>query len=244
LFNTDIEIVYNYQKLTACRLAGEGASMKHSFLKRNGLLIVFLSFTVITLIAQSYFGWQVNNEERMEKGLEVYDYLRYLGSGHFLQSTFENWESEFLQMGLYVFLTVFLYQQGSAESKSLDEKEEVDRAPIEHPDAPWPVKKGGWILAIYQNSLGLVFVILFLASFCIHACGTLLQINEELNMEGLEPLGLIQVMFEHRFWFESFQNWQSEFLSVAAIVFFSIYLRQKGSPESKPVDAPHSETGG
>jgi hypothetical protein len=213
-------------------------------LKRNGLLIVFLSFTVITLVAQSYFGWQVNNEERLEKGLDVYDYLRYLGSGHFLQSTFENWESEFLQMGLYVFLTVFLYQQGSAESKSLDEKEEVDRAPIEHPDAPWPVKKGGWILAIYQNSLSLVFVILFLASFCIHAYGTLLQINEELSMEGLEPLGLIQVMLEHRFWFESFQNWQSEFLSVAAIVFFSIYLRQKGSPESKPVDAPHSETGG
>ncbi len=218
--------------------------MKHSFLKRNGLLIVFLSFTVITLAAQSYFGWQVNNEERMEKGLAVYDYWHYLGSGHFLQSTFENWESEFLQMGLYVFFTVFLYQQGSAESKSLDEKEEVDRAPIAHPDAPWPVKKGGWILAIYQNSLSLVFVILFLASFCIHAYGTLLQINEELGVEGLEPLGLIQVMLDHRFWFESFQNWQSEFLSVAAIVFFSIYLRQKGSPESKPVDAPHNETGG
>lgn len=218
--------------------------MKHSFLKRNGLLITFLSFTVITLVAQSYFGWQVNNEERMEKGLVVYDYLSYLGSGHFLQATFENWESEFLQMGLYVFLTVFLYQQGSAESKSLDEKEEVDRAPIDHPDAPWPVKKGGWILAVYQNSLSLVFVFLFLFSFCIHAYGTQLQINEELAAEGLAPLGVIQVMLEPRFWFESFQNWQSEFLSVAAIVFFSIFLRQKGSPESKPVDAPHSETGG
>ncbi|PUA29903.1 MAG: hypothetical protein B0W54_04995 [Cellvibrio sp. 79] len=214
--------------------------MKHSFLKRNGLLLAFLTLTLLALIGQSYTGWQVDNEERVEKGLTTYDFQHYLLSGHFLQSTFENWESEFLQMGLYVVMTVFLFQQGSAESKSLDEPEEVDRTPQPHKDAPWPVKHGGLLLKIYQNSLSLVFALLFFASFLLHAYGTMLQINEE---EG-KSLGLLEVIDEGRFWFESFQNWQSEFLSVAAIVFFSIYLRQKGSPESKPVDAPHGETGG
>lgn len=218
--------------------------MKHSFFKRNGLLITFLSFTVFTLAAQSYFGWQVNNEDRVKQGLRVYNFGSYLMSGHFLQSTFENWESEFFQMALYVIMTVFLYQQGSAESKSLDEDEEVNRNPIAHASAPWPVKKGGVVLTIYQNSLSLVFIILFMVSFVIHAYGTMLQINEEAGNQGKEYLSVFQVMLEQRFWFESFQNWQSEFLSVAAIVFFSIYLRQKGSPESKPVDAPHHETGG
>lgn len=218
--------------------------MKHSFLKRNGLLLTFLGFALLALLAQSYFGWQVNNEERIEKGMAGISYLPYLISGHFIQATFENWESEFFQMGLYVFLTAFLYQQGSAESKSLDKKEPVDRDPVPHIDAPWPVKKGGWVLRLYQNSLSLIFAILFLLAFLAHAYGTLLQVNEEARIKGEEPLGMAEVILEPRFWFESFQNWQSEFLAVAAIVFFSIYLRQKGSPESKPVDAPHSETGG
>ena len=221
-------------------LIHQEVAMKHSFLKRNGLLLVFLTLTLLALAGQSYTGWQVNNEERIEKGFPAYDFQQYLLSGHFLQSTFENWESEFLQMGLYVVMTVFLFQQGSAESKSLDNPEEVDRTPQAHKDAPWPVKQGGLLLKIYQNSLSLVFAILFFVSFLMHAYGTMLQINEEEK----KSLGLLEVMTEGRFWFESFQNWQSEFLSVAAIVFFSIYLRQKGSPESKPVDAPHDETGG
>lgn len=206
--------------------------------------MTFLGFTLVTLVAQSYFGWQVSNEERMEKGLAVYDYGRYLISGHFIQATFENWESEFLQMGLYVIMTIFLYQQGSSESKDPDADAAVDREPIAHTQAPWPVKKGGWILSIYQNSLSLVFIGLFVVSFVLHAYGTLQQVNEALVNKGEQALGVLQLLAEERFWFESFQNWQSEFLSVAAIVFFSIYLRQKGSPESKPVDAPHHETGG
>lgn len=218
--------------------------MKHSLLKRNGLLITFLGFTVVALAAQSYFGWQVNNEERISEGLPAYDYGHYLCSGHFIQATFENWESEFFQMALYVVMTIFLYQQGSSESKSLAGDEAVDRPPVAHVTAPWPVKKGGLVLAMYQNSLSLVFIILFLLSFVFHAYGTMLQMNEQLQQQGVEQyLSIFQVMREQRFWFESFQNWQSEFLSVAAIVFFSIYLRQKGSPESKPVDAPHHETG-
>jgi hypothetical protein len=212
---------------------------RHSFFKRNGLLLIFLSLMIATLTGQVYTGWHEHNQEREEKGLSLYLISEYVTSGHFIQSTFENWESEFLQMGLYVFLTIFLFQQGSAESKSLDEPEEVDREPQAHVNAPWPVKKGGLYLTIYKNSLSLVFLILFILSFFLHAHGTKKTINEE---EG-QALTLWQVFFENRFWFESLQNWQSEFLSVAAIVFFSIYLRQQGSPESKPVDSSHDETG-
>jgi hypothetical protein len=212
---------------------------KHSFLKRNGLTLIFMVLMLGTLTLQTYTGWKENNDERREKGLEQHTFDRYLSSGHFLQSTFENWESEFLQMALYVVFTAFLYQKGSAESKSLDEDEEVDREPIPHKDAPWPVKKGGWYLKIYQNSLSIAFFVLFVASFVVHAYGTMISINEE---QG-KSLNLWSTFGETRFWFESFQNWQSEFLSVASIVYLSIFLRQKGSPESKPVDAPHEETG-
>lgn len=212
--------------------------MTHSFFKRNGLLLTFLTFTMITLVAQSYYGWKVDMQERHEKGFATLAYFSYLQSGHFIQATFENWESEFFQMALYVIMTIFLYQQGSSESKKLDSQEDVDREPVAHPGAPWPVRKGGWILVIYKNSLSLAFIFLFLISFFLHAYGTMQQLNE-----GGKSLDWISIFAEDRFWFESFQNWQSEFLSVAAIVFLSIHLRQKGSPESKPVDTPHHETG-
>jgi len=212
---------------------------QHSFLRRNGLLITFVVLMLLTIMGQIYTGWVEHMQERTEKNLPVYPLGLYLYSGHFIQATFENWESEFLQMGLYVYLTVFLFQKGSAESKSLDQPEAVDREPIPHANAPWPVKKGGLYLRLYQNSLSLVFIILFILSFLLHAYGTM----KDINSEGEEQLTYLQIFAENRFWFESFQNWHSEFLSVAAIVFFSIYLRQKGSPESKPVDAPNDETG-
>ncbi len=121
---------------------------------------------------------------------------------------------------MYVLLTISLRQIGSAESKKLNEKEEVDREPSPNPKAPWAVKKGGWIL----NSIAIPYLSVCPLNICPRTTFGLTSNNQN-------------------FWFETFQNWQSEFLSVAAIVFFTIYLRQKGSPESKPVDAPHMETG-
>ena len=212
---------------------------RHTFFKRNGLLVTFMVLMLLTLVGQIYTGWHEHNEELQEKGLAIYSLSQYLISGHFIQSTFENWESEFLQMGLYVYLTVFLFQQGSAESKSLDEPEEVDREPQPHAEAPWAVKKGGVYLMMYKNSLSLMFMLLFVISLILHAYGTM----KDINAEGEQLVTLWSVLRENRFWFESLQNWQSEFLSVASIVFFTIFLRQKGSPESKPVDAPHAETG-
>jgi hypothetical protein len=124
---------------------------QHSFFKRNGLLLTFMAFMLLSLLGQIYTEWQEHNQERQEKGYPEYSIDVYLTSGHFVQATFENWESEFLQMGLYVFMTVFLFQQGSAESKSLDEPEDVDRQPKAHIDAPWAVKKGGFILQFIKT---------------------------------------------------------------------------------------------
>lgn len=216
---------------------------KRSFLYKNGLSLVFLLLTLITLGAQALTGWVEFNKELIEKHVPEINFWPYLGSGHFIEATFENWESEFLQMALYVILTIQLRQIGSSESKKIDEEEEVDREPKAHKDAPWAVKKGGIILKIYENSLSIAFLLLFLISFCFHVHGSLEEYNLDQSLKGkpLETVG--QYLFNSKLWFESFQNWQSEFLSVLSIVFLSIYLRQKGSPESKPVDAPYMETG-
>lgn len=217
---------------------------KYSFWYRNGLTLVFITLFALTLGAQALAGFNVHNQDLKEAGQPIITLGTYLRSGHFIAATFENFESEFLQMALYVMLTVKLRQLGSAESKSLSEKEEVDRQPQKSKkDAPWPVKKGGWILKLYQNSLSICFVLLFLVCWCLHFYGSWQENNIEQQIKGLPTKTMFDYLCNANFWFESFQNWQSEFLSVASIVFFTIYLRQKGSPESKPVDAPHFETG-
>lgn len=216
---------------------------KHSFFYRNSLSLVFLFIFLLTLGAQAYAGWKEHNEELQDKDAKKLELSTYLQSGHFISATFENFESEFLQMALYVLLTIKLRQIGSAESKSLDEEEEVDREPVPSDDAPWPVKKGGWILKLYSNSLGIAFFILFLLSWGTHLYGSWQDHNVEQVLMNKPTDTVMEFLAQPRFWFETFQNWQSEFLSVLAIVFLTIYLRQKGSPESKPVDAPYMETG-
>jgi hypothetical protein len=216
---------------------------KQTFFYRNSLSIVFTTLFVLTLVAQAVTGWYENNAERKQDKVEPIDFKTYLQSGHFISSTFENFESEFLQMALYVILTINLRQIGSAESKSLDEPEDVDKEPEPHKDAPWAVKKGGWILKIYEGSLSLTFILLFLVSWYFHLYGSWLDHNDQ-NAINNQPLdSMTDYLMQANFWFESFQNWQSEFLSIASIVVFTIFLRQKGSPESKPVDAPNMKTG-
>jgi hypothetical protein len=213
------------------------------FLYQNGLSLVVLVFIVLTLLGQIYTGWQDYNDELQQMQRSTLSLSQYLGSGHFLEATFENWESEFLQMGLYVLLTVWLRQKGSSESKKLDEEEEEDREPQPHPGAPWPVQAGGIWLTLYKNSLTITFFTLFLISFMLHALGGTEVYNLEQQQNGEPPVTVMGYMATPRFWFESFQNWQSEFVSILSIVVLSIFLRQKGSPESKPVDAPVDETG-
>lgn len=215
------------------------------FLHENGLSILLLVITVLTLLGQLIVGWHEFNNELSDYGRSPLTFGAYLTNGHCIEAVFENWESEFLQMGLYVVLTVSLRQKGSSESKSLDGKEEVDREPSpSRKDAPWPVRQGGWVLSLYKNSLSIAFFLLFALSFFLHAVGGAKQYNaEQVLMGKLEQLSLWQFLGTSEFWFQSLQNWQSEFLSVLAIVVLSIFLRQKGSPQSKPVDAPNAETG-
>jgi hypothetical protein len=217
---------------------------KPSVLYKNSLSIVLVIFFILSLIGQIITGYHEYSDEVAELGGMPPDLPRYMASGHFLESTFENWESEFLQMGMYVLLTISLRQVGSSESKGVEGEEEVDREPNPRKaDAPWPVKRGGWVLAIYKNSLSIAFGILFIVSFVLHAIGSLNYYNNEQILKGEEPVAMSEFLSQSRFWFESFQNWQSEFIAVLSIVVLSIFLRQKGSPESKPVDAPDSETG-
>ena len=215
------------------------------FLKNNSLsLVIFLLF-VLSLTGQAVTGLKQYNQDMQEKGGPQANLPQYLTSGHFLEATFENWESEFLQMALFVVLTIFLYQKGSSESKDPDKEEEVDKEPSpRRKNAPWPVKKGGVILALYKHSLFIAFTLIFLLSFVGHWYGSLKDYNQEQLLKGMPTETALQYLGNSRLWFESFQNWESEFLSVLAIVVLSIFLRQKGSPQSKPVDAPYSETGG
>ncbi|SFD98406.1 DUF6766 family protein [Flavobacterium phragmitis] len=215
-----------------------------TFFKNNGLSICFILLFIGALIGQIFLGFKEHNKELIEEGGKIISLSSYLTSGHFFESTFENWESEFLQMALFVVLTISLKQKGSSESKKIDEPEEVDREPDPNrKDAPWAVKKGGLILQLYKHSLTIILLLLFVISFIIHFYGSLKDENEKLLLQG-KPLESVSSYIQNsRFWFESFQNWQSEFLSVFAIIMLSIYFRQIGSSQSKPVDAPHMETG-
>jgi hypothetical protein len=216
------------------------------FLRDNSLSIVFISlFIVVWLAGQSIAGLHVYNDEQREHGELEITFTQYLTTPHFVEATMENWESEFLQMFLYVVLTAILFQRGSAESKDPDKRDDVDNPPDQSKgDAPWPVRKGGVWLKLYSNSLSLVLLALFMISLVLHAAGGAGEYNEKQRQHGdPEQVTLLQFMTTSEFWFQSLQNWQSEFLSVGAMVVLSIFLRQRGSPESKPVDAAHSETG-
>jgi len=214
------------------------------FFKYNGLSIVMLLLFVLSLSAQIIFGFKARNDEIRDQHGKPFTLSEYLASGHFIEATFENWESEFLQMAAFVLLSVSLYQKGSAESKDPDKEEETDKEPEPKEDAPWPVKKGGFVLTLYKNSLSITFFLLFLISFTIHFYGSLLNYNDDQILMGLPVTKASDYIGNSQFWFESFENWQSEFLSVFCMVVLSIFLRQKGSPQSKSVDAPDSQTGG
>jgi hypothetical protein len=215
--------------------------------RENGLsLVLFGLFFGTFWLGQALTGLHANNDDLRRHGRPELGLGEYLTSAHFVEATMENWESEFLQMFAYLWLTSFLFQKGSAESKKLDEKEAVDRDPRKSrhkADAPWPVRRGGFVLWLYERSLCLAFFSLFAVSFVLHAAGGAKEFNDERAEHGESAVTPVEFLGSSRFWFESFQNWQSEFLAIGSMVVLTIFLRQRGSPESKPVDAPHSQTG-
>lgn len=216
------------------------------WLRENGLSIVLGSLFLLFWIGQSIAGFMEHNAEQQEHGEPTVAYGSYLGSAHFWEATSENWESEFLQIFGYVILTAMLFQKGSAESRKLDGPNPSDRDPRKSrkAGAPWPVRRGGVVLKLYEHSLALAFLLLFVISFVIHVVAGAADYRQEQAAHGQAgPATLLAYAGTSRFWFESLQNWQSEFLSVGAVVVLSIFLRQRGSPQSKPVDSPHAETG-
>ena len=214
--------------------------------KEHGLLLANIGLFVVFFGGMVISGAADYSEDQLAHGQSAVGILEYLGTGAFLEATFENWESEFLQMGMYVILTVFLFQKGSSESKPMGKKAPQDEDP-RHANikaaTPWPVRRGGWVLKLYEHSLSIMFLLLFLMSVALHAVGGSEEYSEEQQAHGQPPVSVLGYLATSRFWFESFQNWQSEFLAVAVLVGASVYLREKGSPESKPVAEPHYETG-
>lgn len=215
-------------------------------LHENGLSIVLFTLFFFSLVGQYFTGYNEYNNGRQAHGETAVSYIEYFGEGHFIEAVFENWESEFLQMGAYVLLTIFLFQKGSSESKPPNTIERVDTIPEDSKqdkNSPYPVRRGGLILKLYENSLSIALILLFLISFALHGIGGAKDYNEEQIQHGEPTVSTLEYIGTSRFWFESFQNWQSEFLSIGLMVVLSIFLRQKGSPESKPVDSAHGDTG-
>jgi glycerol uptake facilitator-like aquaporin len=216
------------------------------WVKEHGLLLANLALFVVFFGGMILSGAAAYSEDQAAHGEPAVSVLGYLATGQFVEATFENWESEFLQMAMYVILTVFLFQKGSSESKPMGKTAPQDQDPrdatIKH-STPWPVKRGGVVLKLYEHSLSVLLLVLFLASFTLHALGGTEDYNQEQQSHGQPTVTLLGYLATSRFWFESFQNWQSEFLAVAVLVGASVYLREKGSPESKPVAEPHYETG-
>jgi hypothetical protein len=218
------------------------------FFRNNGLTLVLLALFLMTWAGQLFTGFREHNEQQREHGQPADSLGEYVIGGHFWQATAENWESEFLQMAAFVVLTVFLYQKGSPESKDPDEEDgdAVDNDPAAQRDregAPAPVRRGGVLLWLYSHSLSICFLALFAGSFVLHAAKGGEEYNQDQREHGRPEIPTLQYAMTSRFWFESFQNWQSEFLSLAAMVWLAVYLREHGSAESKPVATPHEENG-
>ena len=212
------------------------------FFKDNGLTIVLVVLFVGSIAGHALTGWNFQNQQLQEHGKEPIGLLAFLTGPQFLSTVFENWESEFLQMSAYVVLTAFLFQQGSAESADPDAPASGGDG-TKAGDLPAALHRGDLGRWVYGHSLGIVLLLLFGVSFLMHWIFSAKEAAEEAATHGAKALPLIEYLTSSQLWFESFQNWQSEFLSTAVIVVLSIFLRQKGSPESKAVAAPDGQTG-
>ena len=222
------------------------ASTALDWIRDRGLTLSLLSMFALSLAGQVAAGLFEYNANQQEHGLPLVPLSAYLLTGHPWAALFENWESEFLQMAVFVLMTTFLIQKGSPESRRPGVKELFDSDPrdfADDPEAPWPVRRGGWVLRLYEHSLGLAFVLLFMLSWIGHALGGFFAYAADQELHHQPSPAFTDYLVSSRFWFESFQNWQSEFLAIASMVWLAVYLRQRWSPESKPVYAAHSETG-
>ena len=217
-------------------------------IRESSLSWFFGLILLLTLVGQAYTGLAEYNSSVTIDDLPVLGIGEYVTSSQFAVDVAENWQSEYLQFLLYIVLTVWLVQRGSPESKPVDEtggeddkKQQVGR----HASAQSPrwARAGGWRTTLYSNSLGIVMGLFFLGSWSAQLVAGTSAHNSERLENLLAPLSISEYALSANFWNRTLQNWQSEFRAVGSMVVFSIYLRQRGSPESKPVGAPHAETG-
>ena len=218
-----------------------------SFWRDNSLSLVFGGLLLLTLAMQSLAGVALYNSEATTAGLQEISLWRYVTSSDFAVDVAENWQSEFLQFALYISLTVWLVQRGSSESKKPgDEGRESDEKQLVEgfakPDSPSWAEVGGWRTRVYSHSLVLVMTLVFLMSWTAQAFAGRVANNEQRLRDRLDPLSLGGYLTAPDFWSRTLQNWQSELLAIGTMAVFAIYLRERGSPESKEVGAPHALT--
>ena len=217
-------------------------------MRYNALSLAFTALLLASLVGQATTGLAGYNESALDAGLPTFSMAEYLTSSQFAVDVAENWQSEYLQFLTYILLTVWLLQRGSPESKPLDKAgresdEEQQVGPYATDSSPSWARVGGWRTALYSRSLGLVMGLFFLGSWAAQFVAGRSAYNAEQLQDLQDPLGWGQYALASDFWNRTFQNWQSEFLAVASMAVFSIYLRERGSPESKPVGAAHDTTG-
>ncbi|MER7521073.1 DUF6766 family protein [Streptomyces sp. NPDC126499] len=218
------------------------------FWRSNSLSLTFGAAFLIVLAAQAVAGRAEFNEQLAVEGLQQVGFGDYLMSSDFAVDVTENWQSEFLQFFLYIFGTVHLVQRGSPESKPLDRigtESERDQRMGDHArhDSPRWAGTKDWRQGLFSRSLGLTMAAFFLLSWLAQSVSGLSAYNDQRLRQLQDPLGWGAYLGSADFWNRSLQNWQSELLAVAAMAILSVYLRQRGSPESKPVGSPHSATG-
>jgi hypothetical protein len=217
------------------------------FARENGLSLFFFVAFLGTLVAQSLAGVRAFNAEQTEHGGSAVSWLTYVTSPEFGGAVMENWQSEFLQFSLFIAATVWLVQKGSAESKKLEdagaESKKQQRIGRDAPEgAPKWAKVDDWRTRIYENSLLLVMTTIFFATWFAQSLNNWREFNADEVEHGGTASSWGAYLLNPNFWERTLQNWQSEFLAVGTMAVFTIYLRQRGSPESKPVGAPHDET--
>ena len=223
------------------------APPRRSFWRDNALSLVFGALLLSALAGQAVWGVAGYNEAARTAGLQEVSIWRYLTSSSFAVDVAENWQSEFLQFVLYIVLTVWLVQRGSSESKEVgDEGRESDEQQLvgEHarPDSPRWARIGGWRTRLYSHSLVVAMLVVFLGSWSAQAVAGRVADNEERMRDLLDPIGMGAYLVSPDFWGRTLQNWQSEMLAIGTMAVFAIYLRERGSPESKEVGAPHAVT--
>ena len=218
------------------------------WIRNNSLSLVFGILFAAALFGQSVAGHRTFNDEQRAHGEPAVSYARYLVSSDFGEAVTENWQSEYLQFSLFILATIWLIQRGSNESKRPEDAgPESDATQLlgEHAqrNSPRWATLGGWRTRLYSNSLLLVMAALFLGSWFAQSTTGWTKYNDEQETHGQPTVSWAGYVTRPEFWEKTLQNWQSEFLAVGTMAVFTVYLRQRGSPESKPVGAPHDQTG-